>query len=235
MSRVEPPDLPADVIARALGGDVTSFGAFYRRYDPTLRWAVGLRVYRWPELVPELEDIVQDVWWELMKNGCRRLSYHDPARGVPFWRFLVFVSLRLAWRLGKERLGHSEVDRVDVLDLPDGFEARLMDADLLDRLCALAKQRLGDKDWALLEGHFVRGEQLKDVGARLGMNENATYKRNERLQKKLKSFGRELLGEAHPRAPGELVAVVIAALAMAGHAAGPVSTADGSFAEVEHA
>lgn len=235
MSRVEPPDLPADVIARALGGDVVAFGAFYRRYDPTVRWAVGLRVYRWPELVPELEDIVQDVWWELMKKGCKRLRYYDPARGKPFSRFVALVSLRLAWRLGKKRLGHSESDRVDVLDDQDCFESRLIDADLLDRLCAMAKKHLSATDWALLEGHFVRGEQLKDVGAQLGMTENATYKRNERLQKKLQGLAKDLLGEAHPKALGELVAIAIAAVVLAGEPASPVSTVEGSFTEVEHA
>src|SRR5262245_18557273 len=50
MSRVEPADLPPDVIARALDGESAAFNLFHRRYDPTVRWAVGLRIYRWPEL-----------------------------------------------------------------------------------------------------------------------------------------------------------------------------------------
>lgn len=231
----EPPDLPADVIARALDGDVVAFGAFYRRYDPNVRWAVGLRIYRWPKLVPELEDIVQDVWCELIKKGGKRLRYHDPARSAPFSRFVGLVSLRLAWRIGKKRLGHPEIDPGEVLDDGEVFEERLMAADVLDRLCALAKKRLDATDWALVEGYFVRGEQLKDVGAQLGMSENATYKRNERLQKKLQRLADELLGEAHPKAPGDLVAIAMGALVLAGQPAGPVSTVEGSFTEVEHA
>lgn len=234
MSRVELPDLPAEVIERALDGDQAAFVEFYERYDPTVRWAVGLRIHRWPELVPELEDIVQDVWFALMKNACKRLRYHDPARGVPFWRFVVVVAMRLAWRLGKKRLEHVEVERVDVLDDHESFEARLLDADFLDRVCAKAKARLNAKDWALLEGYYVRGEQLKDIGAGLGLSENATYKRKERLNKKLEELAQELTGDAHPTGPGELVAIAIAVMVVAGHAGNPVIPGEGST-EVDHA
>jgi RNA polymerase sigma factor (sigma-70 family) len=235
MSRVEPPDLPADVIARARDGDEAALGALYRRYEPTVRWAVGLRIHRWPELEPVLEDIVQDVWWELLKNGCKRLRYHEPSRGVPLWRFVAVISIRLAWRLGKRRLKHPEIVEVDVLDDDEDLEARLLDADLLDRLCALAKARLDATDLALLEGYFVRGEQLKDVGARLGMNENAAYKRKERLQKKLQTLAQELLGAAHPKGTGELVAIAIAAMVVAGPPEDPVRVLATSLTEVDHA
>jgi len=235
MSRVEPPDLPADVIARALDGDEAALGALYRRYEPTVRWAVGLRIHRWPELEPGLEDVVQDVWWELLKNGCKRLRYHEPARGVPLWRFVAVISMRLAWRLGKRRLGHPEIIEVDVLDDHEDFEARLLDADFLDRLCTLAKARLNATDLALLEGYFVRGEQLKDVGARLGMSEDATYKRKERLQKKLQALADELQGEANPKGSGELVALAIATMVMAGHPEESVGFLETSFTEVDHA
>jgi len=155
---------------------------------------------------------------------------------VTFSRFVGVVSIRLAWRLGKRRLEHTEIEQVDAVDQDDGFEGRLMAADLVDRLCKMAKARLDDKDWALFEAYFVRGERLKDVGARLGMSENATYKRNERLQKKLQDLAKEVLGETtHPKAPGELVALAIAAMVLASHPAGPASGVDASSTEVEHA
>ncbi len=62
MNGSQPADLPRDVIERALDGEPAAFRKLYESYDPTVRWAVGLRVYRWPTLVPQLEDIVQDVW-----------------------------------------------------------------------------------------------------------------------------------------------------------------------------
>jgi RNA polymerase sigma factor (sigma-70 family) len=207
-----PPDLPQDVIARALDGEPAAFRKLHERYDPTVRWAVGLRVYRWPELVPQLEDIVQEVWCELTRRGCKRLRYHSLARGVPFSRFLALITARLGWRLAKRRLGHPEQEAVDVLDGDDGFAMRLMNAQLFARLAALVDEKLDEKDRCIFHDHYVAGDTLKDIGARLALNENATYKRHERLLAKLHKLAEELLGQApHERRP-ELVAVALAAM-----------------------
>lgn len=215
MNGSEPADLPRDVIERALDGEPAAFRKLYESYDPTVRWAVGLRVYRWPTLIPQLEDIVQDVWCELTRHSCKRLRYHDSERGVPFRRFVAYITARLGWRLAKRRLGHSEVEvtAVDVVEDDDwGFVLEMMHANLLQRLVELMKVRLDEKDLRLFEEHYVAGDKLKDVGARLGMNENATYKRNERLQRKLRELAAELLGQGSLKVAPERVATVLAAL-----------------------
>ncbi|MEX1368840.1 MAG: sigma-70 family RNA polymerase sigma factor [Nannocystaceae bacterium] len=211
MSRSEPPDLPHDVIERAFNGEPDAFGRFYRRYDPTVRFAVGTRVHRWPTLVPIFEDIVQEVWMELMRGNAKRLRYHDVTRGVPFHRFLTLVSARYGWRIAKRELEHLTEELEDFLkDESWSFLTRLMHADLLDRLVDVIERRLGGTDRELFEGYYVRGERLKDIGATLGMNENATYKRKERLQKKLQGFAEGLLGTSSPGVgPPELMAVVL--------------------------
>lgn len=213
MSRVEPPDLPSDVIARALDGDAAAFRRFHARYDSTVRWAVGLRVYCWPQLVPQLEDIVQEVWLELTRRGCKRLRYHDATRGLPFSRFVALVSTRFAWRIAKRQLGHATEELVDVLEDDDwGFAMRIMHADFLHQLATRVEQTLGATDRRLFEGYYIRGERLKDVGAQLDMNENATYKRKERLQKKLQGLAEALLGEAPGSTPAEVAAMVLGLL-----------------------
>lgn len=211
MSKHEPPDLPTDVIARALHGDADAFRRFYRRYDPTVRWAVGTRIYRWPQLVPMIEDIVQEVWMELLRGNGKRLRYHDVTRGIPFHGFLTIICTRYSWRIAKRELKHPTEELGDILEDEDwSFLARLMHADFLDRLAEYVERRLGDMDRELFKGYYVRGEMLKDVGATLGMNENATYKRKERLQKKLHGFAEELLGTSSPGATrAELTAVVM--------------------------
>lgn len=213
MSRVEPPDLPADVVARALAGNAAAFRRFHARYDPTVHWAVGLRVYCWPQLVPQLEDIVQEVWLELTRRGCKRLRYHDASRGVPLWRFVALVSTRCAWRIAKRKLEHLTEELKEAPEDEDwDFVMRIMHADCLQQLAARVEQTLGATDRRLFEGHYVRGERLKDVGAQLGMNENATYKRKERLQKKLQGLVEQLLELPPGTTPPELVAVVLGAL-----------------------
>ena len=155
---------------------------------------------------------MQEVWCELIRNKGKRLRYHDAARGVPFERFLGCIAARLGWRLAKRRLGHPEDETVDVPDAEDGFAMRLMNAQLFGRLAELVEARLDEKDRRIFHDHYVVGDTLKDIGTRLAMNENATYKRHERLLKKLQDLAEELLGPApHERKP-ELVAVVLAAM-----------------------
>ena len=216
MSRSEPPDLSPDVIARALDGEAEAFRRFYGRYDPTVRWAVGMRIYRWPQLAPMLEDIVQEVWLELMRRDAKRLRYHDVTRGAPFHRFLTLVCTRYAWRIAKRELEHSIDELEDMLEDDDwGFLMKLMYADFLDRLAEMVERLLSETDRKLFEGYYIRGERLKDVGARLGLNENATYKRKERLQKKLQGLAEELLGKSSPRSMSPELMVVMLGLLLA--------------------
>jgi RNA polymerase sigma factor (sigma-70 family) len=212
MSRIEPTDLPPDVILRALDGDAAAFRRLYLRYDSTARWAVGLRVYRWPQLVPHFEDIMQEVWCELIRRKGRRLRYHDAARGAPFWRYLACIASRLGWQLAQRRLGRPEREAVDVPDGTESFVARLTNAQLLDRLAELVRARLDEKDRRIFHEHYVVGDTLKDIGARLDMNENATYKRHERLLDKLRALAEELLGEPGRGQRPELVAIALAAV-----------------------
>ncbi|MCX4246477.1 RNA polymerase sigma factor [Paraliomyxa miuraensis] len=215
MSNLEPPDLPPSVVARALDGEETAFALFYRRYDPTVRWAVGLRVYRWPRLVPLFDDIVQEVWCELTRRGCKRLRYHDAERRLPLWRYVALVSGRLGWRIAKRHLGHQEVELVEALEEDDdwGVVMRIMHADLLDRLAQAVHGELDETDRELFEEYFVRGEMLKDVGARLGLKENATYKRKERLQRKLQTLAERLLGKPPRTEHPDLVALALVLVA----------------------
>lgn len=235
MSRVEPDDLSPAVIERALDGDAAAFNQFHRRYDPTVRWAVGIRIYCWPQLVPQLEDIVQEVWLELTRRRCKRLRYHDPERGIPFWRFLALISTRYGWKIAKRELGHPEVELEDVLDDDDGWDfiMRIMHADFLDRLAEHVEKELGKDDRALFEGYYVRGEKLKDVGARLDLNENATYKRKERLQKKLQALGEELLRDSPPKIPPDMVAVLLAAFVATGSGERSFGEPVGSVSTIE--
>lgn len=218
MSRIEPADLPPDLIARALDGEAAAFRQLYARYDPTARWAVGLRVYRWPQLVPHFEDVMQEVWCELIRRKGKRLRYHDASRGAPFWRYFACIASRLGWKLAQRRIGRPEQEAADVPDGDESFVARLTSAQLFDRLAELVEARLDEKDRRIFHEHYIGGDTLKDIGARLGMNENATYKRHERLLDKLQALAGELLGEpAHGQRP-ELVAIALAAAIALGQA-----------------
>jgi RNA polymerase sigma factor (sigma-70 family) len=212
-------DLPAADIDAVLDGDVAAFRRFYLHYDPTVRWAVGVRVYRWPRLVPHYEDIVQEVWAYLVGRQYKTLRYYNREGSVPLWRFVAIVSARHGWRLAKRHLRHSDVEIVEVPDLPENEElslmARMLSDDFVERLLARARERLDPTDLALLEGHYVNGEALRDVAQRLGIQENAAYQRHRRLRKKLADLLEELLGE-RPRGAAELVAVLVVSMSLLG-------------------
>jgi len=218
MSNEGPKDLPREAIDRALDGDAAAFRRFYHHYDPTVRWAVGLRVYRWPLLVPLFDDIVQEVWARLVHHDCKVLRYYDRDRDVPFSRFLAFVSTRLGWRLGKRHLKHPEPELFDVADDDDwGFLMRMLHQDFLERLMTLVRERLGDKDVALFEGFYLEGQTIREIAVRLGIPENTAYQRHGRLRHKLSALAEELLGQRPSSGAPELVATLLAMVSLLGH------------------
>jgi RNA polymerase sigma factor (sigma-70 family) len=212
-------DLPDADIDAVLAGDVAAFRRFYLNYDPVVRWAVGVRIYRWPRLVPIYEDIVQDVWAYLVGRQYKTLRYYKRQGSVPFWRFVAIVSSRHGWRLAKRYLRRSDVEVVEVPDIPEDEElslvARMLSDDLVERLLVRAQECLDAIDLALLEDYYVNGETIRDVAQRLGIQENAAYQRHRRLRKKLAALLEELLGE-RPQSAAELVATLIVTMSLLG-------------------
>ncbi len=212
-------DLPAADIEAALDGDVAAFRRLYLHYDPTVRWAVGVRVYRWPDLIGHYEDLVQEVWAYLVARQYKTLRYYKREGGVPFWRFVAIVSARHGWRLAKRHLRRSEIEIAEVPDIPEdealSLVARMLSDDFVARLLARARERLDATDLALLEGHYMNGEAFRDVAHRLGIQENTAYQRHRRLRRKLAALLEGLLGE-RPRGATEQVAMLVVILSLSG-------------------
>lgn len=212
MSDEDDGDLPREEIAAALAGDTAAFHRFFHHYDPTVRWAVGLRVYRWPALVPVFEDIVQEVWLSLIRRDCKLLRYYEHDREVSFSRFLAFITTRLGWRLAKRYLRHAERELADLSEEPEkegvDLMMRLVRHDFLEKLLELARERLDEIDLALLEGYYFQGEPIQQIAKRLGIAEDTAYQRHRRLRQKLAALADELLGE-DSGGKTELVAMLV--------------------------
>ncbi len=194
-ARPQGSDPGPDAVARALGGNQVEFRSFYRRFDPVVRRAIGRYTRHWPSLVPVYEDLVQEVWEHLLAREGDVLRRHDPARGVPFWQFVALVSRRLGWRFARKRLGPNH-GRPQIQTIHCDLELRVGEADLLQRLTALALERLRPGDRRLFVDHCLRGESVKEVGRRLGWSENTAHQRNSRLRRKLQDMRTELLQPA---------------------------------------
>lgn len=217
MTRPRVEELEIDAIARALADPQgEAFRRFYCRYEPVVRWAAGCRVLRWPELVPSFEDVMQDVWIHLLRRREPLLGY-EPRRGVPFSSFLALVSSRTAWKLAKRRLRHPIEE---LHDEPDDeawdFTLDLARTDVLQRL-AEHVQALDRRSRRFFHGHYVDGRMIKEVGAELGLSDNASHVFKLRLEKRLVAMAKALLdrgssGDPHRGKGSLLIAVMIAAL-----------------------
>lgn len=217
--RPQMPDLPPDVIARALGGDRVASRQFYDAYDPTVRWAVAMRVRRWPELVNRFEDLVQEVWLELLRNGGKRLRYYAEDRGISFRSFVGFISARHGWRRAKVVLTRderdvrvvegmsSEAEELDALDLVQ----RLIEADLFEQLSERVDAGLDEVERRIFHDHFVDGETLRAIAKHLDLKESTVQQRKRRMFDKLRALAGALLGESVTTSPAQ-VAMVLATL-----------------------
>lgn len=222
--RPQVPDLPPDVIARALDGDRMALRQFYDAYDPTVRWAVAMRVRRWPELVTRFEDLVQEVWLELLRNGGKRLRYYTGDRGTSFRNFVGFISARYGWRRAKVVLARDERDalvvegmgaeaeELDTLDLVQ----RLIETDLFEQLSARVDAGLDEVERRIFHDHFVNGETLRAITKRLGLKDSTVQQRKRRMFDKLRALAGELLGEPVTTSP-EQAAMVLTTLYALGY------------------
>jgi len=206
-------ELTPELITRACEGEKDAFRAFYTHYNPTVRWAVGLRVYRWPELVPLFDDIVQEVWLRLMQRDGKVLRYFRSERGVPFSRYLAIISARLGWRLAKRHLRGSEEQDDVPSEQQASFISRLIDIDILNRLHALVQQHFCEKDYLLFVKHYVQGESIKQIGRVLGLSENAAHQRHHRMKRKLRRFASDLLADPPRNGTVEIVTTALILLA----------------------
>lgn len=207
-------DLDLEVVTAALANPRgLAFRRFYRHYGPTVRWAAGTRVLRWPELTSSFDDIVQDVWVELLRPRDRPLLGYDAARGATFAVFLAFISSRFAWKIAKRRLKHPvEELHDDPNDASWDFTHDLMRADVLDRLAARV-DTMDERSRCLFYGHFVQGRQIREVGAELGLSDNASHVFKRRFEKKLAAIAQQMLGlDQEPPIEGaaRLVALTLA-------------------------
>ncbi len=212
-------DLDLEVVERALlDPHGPEFVRLHDRYDPLVRWAVGRRVMRWPELCSSFDDIVQDVWLQLLRHRRRRWLGYDPDRGIAFGAFLALIAGRYGWKLAKRRLRHPLEPLRDELDDEDwDFTLALVRSDVLQRL-AEQVEALDERSRRFFHGHYVEGRLIKDVGRELGLSDNTAHVFKLRLEKKLAAMARALLGEepdAGPQGGSSRRLVVVTVLALA--------------------
>lgn len=187
------------ILAGALAGDRRAEHALTERVLlPILDAAVSRRLIGSRGTRFEKTDVIQEVFHHLYQDGWRRLRAFDAGKGSLASYVWGVVS---GWlRDHGRRLPPPEpTDELEIERSPEsGPEAKAQLGELIARL----KQALSDEDLALFQWAYLEGAPHEALAARLGVSLEATYKRVQRMEAKIRVV---VSGEAviEPRRGGE--------------------------------
>jgi RNA polymerase sigma factor (sigma-70 family) len=158
-------------------GEEAAFAEVVRR-QTNLVYSVALRVSRNPQIA---EEVTQGVFTKLARQA-RLLCRHDSLVG---WLHLMARHRAIDAIRGEERRRAREQEAVTMHHDPTTPAANWAGiAPLLDE----AVERLGERDRQAVLLRYFNGLSHREVGATLGLSENAANKRVERALEKLRGY-----------------------------------------------
>ncbi len=190
-------DLTPALVEKAIGGDADAQRKLIERLTPVIQLSVAKMLRRWRtgsastrDAGQEVEDMVQEVWVELYKHGCKALRRWDPGRRNLCAYVTHIAKIRTAGFL-RSRLSHwredprknDDLDSKDPGDDPEGIVAtrRLLEAILV---CLYADFSVGDAE--LFELLFREQVSVEEAAEKTGKTVTAVYKWRSRLYKRAK-------------------------------------------------
>ncbi|WP_187345873.1 RNA polymerase sigma factor [Sorangium cellulosum] len=202
--------LTTSVLTSALGGEIQSLRSVIAALTPVIHARVGRALHRRfarsaGGADDRLDDLVQDVFVELFRDGSRALRAWDPARGLSLANWVGLIAdQRVAAALRRWRR-HPEAAALPLDDAPeegarsdDDPEARVLARDALERPLGLLRAELSPLGRELLEALLIEEEPIAAVCARTGMSTAAVQAWSSRLKRRLP----ELAAGGGRRAPG---------------------------------
>lgn len=198
-----------DDIKAAQKGRRTAIARLYRRFRPTVQFAVGSWLRRIPRLAAEQEDIEQQTWERLLQRRGALLRAFDPSRSTrptveeAFEVYLHMIAYNTAWRAAARkallpRLWAADVDAEGQLERQDSdelIESMLVRQDLFEKIMGFAHQELGAQNLAILRGTILEDRTAQSVADELGLKLATVQQRVHRLKAKLRPFAAQLRDE----------------------------------------
>ncbi|MGK3990474.1 sigma-70 family RNA polymerase sigma factor [Sorangium sp. So ce136] len=192
--RVSETKLSTSLLTSALGGDVQSTRAMIAALMPVIHARVGRALLRRCARFERdrKDDLVQDVFVELLRDGSRALRAWDPARGLSLanWVGLIADQRVAAALRGFRRRLDSAALPLD--DAPEGSarsaddpEATVLARDQIERHLGLIRAELSPLGLELFEALIVDEEPIASVCARTGMSASAVQAWSSRLRRRL--------------------------------------------------
>lgn len=185
---------PRALVARAMAGDVLARADLVATLMPTVRARVA-RTYAWRRrsVVNDVDDLVQEAFAMLFRDGGRALVAWDPDRGLPFLAFVGLLTERAVGMTLRARHGDREEPAQDdaIADDTDA-EDRLAARDELRRLLERARARLTGTGWSYLTWLVLEHRPVQDIARATGTTPDAIYTWNARIKRLLHEIRGEL-------------------------------------------
>lgn len=207
-------ELDPHTIQRALDGDRAAFTKLYQHYAGVVRGAVAARVRAWPSMTPQLEDVLSEVWVQMLANDRRALRRYDPSRGELGYYLRLLAASRASTVLRSRARQQALLAPVD-RESTEEIERALLQRDFLETLWAKARPLIKDVDEALFVRVMVMGREAKEVAPELGLGQDAAYQRLTRLRAKLLQLAAQILADeqtARPASAAHVQAAISRAL-----------------------
>jgi RNA polymerase sigma factor (sigma-70 family) len=179
------------LVRRAIGGDTPALAMLARRLMPVIRSRVrralsraGARMCR-----REIDDLVHDVWVELLAEGGRRLRSYDPRRGVSLAGWVAILAdreIRSALRRASAEKRGGAATTVPwreelVCDAADPESTVIAEA-LATRLRAALEGTLAMSGRRVLELSFGADLPSSEVARRMGVSVQVVYNWQHRIR-----------------------------------------------------
>lgn len=209
----------ADVLA-ALSGDPRALRALLAEIEPVVRVRVSRALYRYRrharrrDLTQEADDLAQEVFVELFRNGGGALRTWDPERGLSLVGFVRLIADRTAGAILSSRARTPWRDEpTDPAEMSESAgahgrtEERVMTRDLAARVYEALSVELTPLAFRVFEVLFVDEAEIAAACTELNMSHHAVYAWHNRLSKMVRRLATELesASDAHT-VPGRAAA-----------------------------
>lgn len=190
------------LVRRALAGEATAVRMLLRRATPVIRARVRRLLRRAPRAAAahDCDDLVQEVWAELLADDGRALRAYDESRGVTFEGYVGLLAERRAAKIlraarAQKRGGatftvdEAHAARVPAAD-PDPQQS-LVAADLAAALDAWLEAHLPERGLLVFRYIYTDGCHPDEVADALGVNRQVVYNWTHRIRQTARAFFEE--------------------------------------------
>ncbi len=203
----ESPALTLGLIRRAAAGDGSAQHALRDRIERVARARatafIGRRSARRVG-VQDVEDLVQQVWLALWRDGGRLLLSYDPARGMSLESFAAMIAQRELWRASSRQRAQKRDEKAELRCAPEELadlaaqdqcpERILGSRELLAHVDAFIRERLSARAQLAYSMLYEDGMAPADVAQALGTDVQSIYNWQHEVRRHARAF---MQGQAH--------------------------------------